>query len=154
MNNIKSLSLKWSVSRAQDTYGYNVVKLIDNDTGEAFKTCGGGYDMVGTVLADWVEKNYQTELMQKAALAHTHYNEACTVEKFRKEASGFYGMTANYKKDIGLSSVTLDGGCGISSIERILKEVLGLTLERIYSRDRKGRVKDTIGFYVYPNEVA
>lgn len=150
MNNTRHLTVKWSVSRGRDTYGYNICKVIDNDTGEQFKTCGGGYDMLGTVLADWVEKNYQAEIMQNAEKAYYHYNEVRVVEKLRKEDTGFYGMTANYKKDVGLSSVTLDGGCGISSIERIIKEVLGLTLERIYSYDRKGRVKDVIGFCVYP----
>ena len=153
MKNTKHLTVKWSTSRGRDTYGYNICKVIDNSSeGKVYKCIGGGYDMLGTSLAQWVQETYQTELMQNAEKSYLHFNEFCIVEKFRKEGSGFYGMQANYKKDIGLTSITLDGGCGINSIERIIKEVLGLTLERIYNYDRKGRVKDVIGFYVYPTE--
>ena len=153
MNNIKHLTVKWSISRGQETYGYNICKVIDNSTnGKVYKCTGSGYDMLGTSLAQWVQDVYQPELMSSSEKAYNHYNNACSVGKFRKEESGFYGMTAVYEKDGGLSNVTLDGGCGINSIERVIKEVLNLTLERVYSYDRKGRVKEVIGFYVYPTE--
>lgn len=152
MKNVKSLSVKWSVSKAQNTYGYNICTVINDDNGERFKCLGGGYDMLGTSLANFIRKEYQTELMQSAEKAYSHYNNACEVEKVRNDKDGYYGMTAIYEKDLGLSKVTLDGGCGINSIERIINDVLGLTLERVYSRDRKGRVKNVIGFYLYPTE--
>ena len=149
MKNVKSLSVKWSVSKAQDTYGYNICTVINNDNGERFKCLGGGgYDMLGTSLAKFIEKEYQTELMQNSNKAYTLYVDHA-LQPNNKD--GFYGMVHS-RNDEHYSYVSLDGACGINSIERIINDVLGLTLERVYSYDRKGRVKDVIGFYLYPTE--
>lgn len=48
------LALKWTVSRARDTHGYNVVTLTDTSTDRSFRAIGGGYDMEGTVFAEWL----------------------------------------------------------------------------------------------------
>lgn len=146
MKNVKSLSVKWSVSKAQDTYGYDICTVINNDNGERFKCLGGGYDMLGTSLANFIQKEYQTELMQNSDKAY--YLNGYPENIMSVEKQGFYGMTFNKLTN----SITLDGGCGINSIERIINDVLGLTLERVYSYDSKGRVKDVIGFYLYPTE--
>lgn len=47
-NTIKELEFKWSVSRARDTFGYNICSLwIHTDAGreKVASACGGGYDM-------------------------------------------------------------------------------------------------------------
>lgn len=150
MNNIKSLSVKWSVSKAQDTYGYNICTVVNDDNGERFKCLGGGYDMLGTSLANFIEKEYQAELIAKHDQAYAKYVDSKRLDDGTNK-QGFYGMTAHIKSG-ECYKVSLDGACGINSIERIIKEVLGLTLERKYNYDRKGRVKDTIGFYLYPTE--
>lgn len=149
LDKIKSLTVKWSISKAQDTYGYNICSVINDDTGERFKCLGGGYDMLGTSLANFIQQEYQAELIANADKAWDNVQQRVYISNSNRE--GFYGMTAHYQNDIVIH-VTLDGGCGINSIERIIKDVLGLTLERKYSRDRKGRVKDVIGFYLYPTE--
>lgn len=146
MKNTKSLSVKWTSSKAQDTYGYNICTVINDGNGERFKCLGGGYDMLGTSLANFIQKEYQTELMQNSDKAY--YLNGYPENIMSVEKQGFYGMTFNKLKN----SITLDGACGISSIERLINEVLGLTLERVHSRDRKGRIKDLIGFYLYPTE--
>lgn len=148
LDKIKSLTVKWSISKAQDTYGYNICTVVNDDNGERFKCLGGGYDMLGTSLANFIEKEYQAELLKNANKAYTIYNKKAGMWVASDHNKYFYGMSYNSDKNI----INLDGGCGINSIERIIKEVLGLTLERKYSYDRKGRVKDTIGFYLYPTE--
>lgn len=147
MNNTKHLTVKWSVSRGRDTYGYNICKVIDNSSeGKVYKCMGGGYDMLGTSLAQWVQDVYQPELMLNKRKAYTIFNKQAGMWVASDHNKYFYGMSYDSDKDC----VALDGACGINSIERIIKEVLGLTLERIYNYDRKGHVKDVIGFYVYP----
>ena len=149
LDKIKSLTVKWTISKAQNTYGYNICTVINDDNGERFKCLGGGYDMLGTSLANFIEKEYQNQLYQNADKAYSLRGYPENIQDRAKQ--GFYGMTAHYQNGL-VTHVTLDGGCGINSIERIIKEVLGLTLERKYSYDRKGRVKDTVGFYLYPSE--
>ena len=149
LDKIKSLTVKWTISRAQDTYGYNICTVINDDNGERFKCLGGGYDMLGTSLANFIQKEYQSELMQNSGKAYSLRGHPENIQDTTKQ--GFYGMTSHYQNGL-VTHITLDGGCGINSIERIIKEVLGLTLERKYSYDRKGRVKDTVGFYLYPTE--
>ena len=149
LDKIKSLTVKWSVSKAQNTYSYNICTVINDDNGERFKCLGGGYDMLGTSLANFIEKEYQAELMQNSGKAYSLQGYPENIQDASKQ--GFYGMTAHYQNGL-VTHITLDGASGINSIERIIKEVLGLTLERKYSYDRKGRVKDTIGFYLYPTE--
>jgi hypothetical protein len=53
--NSTHLNISWSVSRGQDTYGYNICRLDDTRTGKRYHLNGGGYDMIGTVLGDWLE---------------------------------------------------------------------------------------------------
>lgn len=57
----KTLEFKWTTSRARDTYGYNVCTLYVNGRKVA-RTCGGGYDMKGTVLGDFIAKHYADRL--------------------------------------------------------------------------------------------
>lgn len=86
--------------------------------------------------------------MQNKSKAYTIFNKKVGMWVASDHNKYFYGMSFNSDTD----KVSLDGACGINSIERIIKDALGLTLERKYSRDRKGRVKDVIGFYLYPTE--
>ena len=56
------LALSWGVSRGRETYGYSIRRLTDTDTGRVYRTCGGGYDMTGTVLGKWLADRYAAEL--------------------------------------------------------------------------------------------
>jgi len=44
---------KWTVSRGRDTYGYNICTLYI-DGKKAARCNGGGYDMQGTCLGNWL----------------------------------------------------------------------------------------------------
>lgn len=60
------LEFKWTVSRGRDSYGYNICTLrVD---GQKVSSCnGGGYDMKGTSLGDWVARAFTAELLKLKA---------------------------------------------------------------------------------------
>lgn len=113
------LTLSWSTSRGVNSYGWNICRLDDNYTGKRFRTCGGGYDMVGSVLGQWLTERYQDRL---ETIAH--------------DAQSFSGM----RRCKQTGRVVLDGGCGVESMRRIA-EAIGLTLHPV--ANRRGQ---TIGF--------
>lgn len=62
MNATRYLEFKWTVSRGRDTYGYNICTLYVD--GEKVARCnGGGYDMAGTCLGDFVARQYADRLL-------------------------------------------------------------------------------------------
>lgn len=109
------LPLSWSVSKGRDTYGYNICRL-DGDT-KRYRCSGGGYDMVGTVVGQWLEDVHQSRLQ----LLATHGPQGAPV----LEDCG-YGV-AGYKRRADLYGLVfdpkgrarLDGACGIESIIKV-----------------------------------
>lgn len=131
-----TLTERWTTSRAADTYGYNLTTLTDHDTGKRYRTCGGGYDMAGTVLGHWLADRYQAELValvasRAAALVDCGYS----VPGYRK-LPDLSGLTV--RPD---GRVELDGACGLSSMERIA-EAIGLTVRQFGRRRRGGWERD------------
>lgn len=109
---VYTLEFKWSVSRGQHTYGHNICSLYVN--GKKVSACtGGGYDMQGTVFGDWIEKEFQNEIK-------------------KLDPDEYYGMRIYDNK------VTIDGACGFSSVESIVK-ALGykVRFEQSTSRNRQ-----------------
>lgn len=106
---IRNLSLKWTVSRGRDTYGYNIVTLTDQATGKKYRTNGGGYDMQGTVFSSWMGDNYR--------------------ERYKSlDTSSFYGL---YHAEDG--HYYTNGACGLNCMLRIAKAI-GLDYQEVYSR--------------------
>ena len=122
-NQINKLTISWSVSKGQYTYGYNICRLDDRNNGKRFRCMGGGYDMIGTVFGEWLQHYYQPELL-------------------KIKDGGFYGMKYLANKN----KVSIDGACGIESMIRIA-EAIGLEVERDYIA--KGRRRgETIGWFI------
>ena len=126
MFNVKTdyLALGRSTSRGRDTYGYNICRLDVRSTNTRFRCMGGGYDMEGTVVGEWIETAYQNRLLT-----------------LNLDAQKLYGA-----KRINFTGaqekVYIDGACGIESVLRIA-EAIGICMSRTY--DRKGR---TTGYLV------
>ena len=150
----RTLSISWSTSRGVDTYGYNICRLDDNRTGKRYRTCGGGYDMVGTVIGEWLADVYQSELQAIGHRAGSYYSKADGYQSHRiadggslpygrPDPSKLYGMTRN--DDTG--RVTLDGACGTSTMIAIA-EAIGLRFS--WFGNRKGH---TLGYFVSPAAV-
>lgn len=150
------LALSWSTSRGRDTYGYNICKLTDGHN--KYSTCGGGYDMTGTVFAQYLEANFQDRLKRLHKRAGSEYRGVAGSYKAREGKHAyalygrnekrkvypglFYGMTAHYDPKGKLQKITLDGACGLSSMETI---ATAIGLEVKTTGNRKGH---TTGFIV------
>lgn len=113
---IKNLSLKWTVSRGRDTYGYNIVTLTDQVAGKKYRTMGGNYDMQGTVFSNWMDDNYRERYKTLADKVSS------------LGVSSFYGL---YVGSDG--HMYTDGACGLNCMLRIAKAI-GLDCQEVYSR--------------------
>ena len=109
------LALSWSISRSRDTYGYNICRLDDTTTGKRYRCSGGGYDMTGTVLADWLTDVCQSELQALAPRAGAWYSKANGYRTNPDRLNGLYGLSIN--EDTGTASI--NGACGVRSVEMI-----------------------------------
>ena len=130
-----NLKFKWTVSKAVNTYGYNICSLFVN--GQKVSSCnGGGYDMQGTCLGDWIEREFENELLQLKdkfyGLTFHNPNWQPSKEIIKKEEEGksfgleryqdFYKQSSDLPTEKHTIPV-IDGACGVNSVEKILKAV-------------------------------
>jgi hypothetical protein len=135
------LEFKWSTSRAPD--GYNICTLWHR--GERLAHCtGGGYDMAGTALGDWMEAQFQSELMALAGRSKIdrYHQDTQTWERPEPKSqwqsgSQFYGLT-HYHQAGQPVRVSLDGACGWESMRTIL-QALGWDV-RFITENRHAKV--------------
>jgi hypothetical protein len=122
------LQLKWGTSRGRDTYGYTICSLYVD--GQKVASCnGGGYDMRGAVLGDWIAREFQTELV--TLLAPKACRTVYTDEKGKwlgdqafHKGRDFYGLTAAYcRETASYVRASLDGACGWESMRKILNAI-------------------------------
>ena len=140
--NATQLNISWSVSRGQDTYGYNICRLDDIRTGKRYRTCGGGYDMIGSVLGDWLEDRFQEELRALVAdLPKQKYGGTSYMQISEEINPKYYGLTISPD-----GKVCLDGACGVSSMQQIGR-ALGLKFQ--WLGNRKGH---TTGYFISKEE--
>lgn len=143
--NTQFLSITWSTSRGADTYGYNICKLSAGYRGQVFRTCGGGYARVGTVVGDWLAANYQDRLLTLKEQAQAYvtpdgkYLSRTDDGTVRGRHVGTYGMCwhqavpAQGRKRAQPERVTLDGACGINCMQDIAKAI-GLSMSAAVNR--------------------
>ena len=112
------------VSRGRDTYGYNMVTLSSN-TGKKFRAMGGGYDMHGQVLGEYVQFYASPALARAVADADDTLPVTVTPD----------------------DKVIVLGASGETSVMRLMR-ALGWEVSAIRSFDRKGRVKAIIGYNI------
>jgi hypothetical protein len=126
-NEIYNCEISWGTSRGVDTYGYNICRL-KQDRG-LWRTIGGGYDMVGTVVGDWFTEVHQEAL---AALIESHKDELVDcgycVEGYLK-IPAFYGLTVSPD-----GKISLDGACGINCMESVMK-ACGFEVEHVVNNE-------------------
>jgi hypothetical protein len=133
------LKLSWSVSRGRDTYGYNIARL--DSSAKRYRCSGGGYDMVGTVLGQYLEAEHQERLQLlkeggpdgKPCLVDCGY----TVPGYMKRED-IYGLTFDPK-----GRARVDGACGRETVKRIA-EIVGIRITEDYNR----RQNKTNGFFI------
>ena len=64
-----TILFSYGVSRGRDTYGYNTVTLTSSAQGKKFRCMGGGYDMHGQVLGEYVQYCATQEQLRAAVSA-------------------------------------------------------------------------------------
>jgi len=128
-----SLHFRWTISRGRDTEGYNICTLYAN--GKKAAHCnGGGYDMRGTCLADWLASECPGGIKRLPA----NYGSSDYDNGYY---GGYYGLHhrntktgKRQRRNTGPHcQTTLDGACGWESISRIMDR-LGYQLQ--YCRTR------------------
>ena len=135
------LAISWGVSRGRDTYGYNICRGDSLHTGIRYRTMGCGYDMIGTVLGDYLQDAIQPELQalvtdRCADLVDCGYSVAGYLK-----LPELYGLTV-CKSGAASIVVTLDGVCGRDAMIRIA-EACGYDVTS--TCNRKGHV---IGYFI------
>jgi hypothetical protein len=120
---IKTLNFKWTISKARNTYGYNICTLKDSRGNKISSTCGGGYDMKGTCLGDFINTYFYDEIR-------------------KLNSADFYGLKHYGKKYRRLKHASkhgksyVDGGCGFSTMESILNKI-GFKLSFVLENNNK-----------------
>jgi len=106
------LQFKWTTSRGRDTYGYNISSLYVN--GHKVASCnGGGYDMQGTCLGDFLSANFQDELKKlHSGLFYGLFHSLNSFKKFK-----------NMKHSSKNTKTYCDGGCGWNSMINIANAI-------------------------------
>ncbi len=140
------LHYKRGTSRGYTTYGYTLISLTDSETGKKYRTNGGGYDMLGTVLAGWMSETLQTELKTYlTGLGMT--NDDGVYSGKEADAKGWpYGSYINKSGKAGF-----DGACGVNLVESLI-QTLGCDIKPLYEpkgRDPKGKF---LGYLISPKE--
>lgn len=111
------LAFTYGTSRAEATYGYGLVTLTGVVGNESkYRECGGGYDMIGSAMGQFIQDQFGEALMELTG-----------------QCENFYGFFFRNGK------IKVDGGCGADCMEKILKNLLGYEISYEYKRDRKGR---------------
>jgi len=140
--NIEYIGISWGISRGMDTYGWNICRASSRQSGKVYRTCGGGYDMVGTVIADWFEAEHQNELLELVKSRQDQLTDAGYTVSGYKYINGLCGLVV--RPD---GSVSLDGGCGIESILRIIN-ACGYDTQRDYKKNDRTRKFATLGYWI------
>jgi hypothetical protein len=141
------LSVTYGISRAQDTYGYNRVQIMDTETGKRFSACGGGYDMTGDCFGQWLQHTHQSLLLAYSDMAHDICEQMEQGKPWTRQTNrqGLYGMTLNTR--LGVQDVSLDGGCGLDCMIKIARAI-GLSVDAMKTFNRRGQCTGVAGYRI------
>jgi len=103
--------VRWTTSKGRDTYGYNICSMLI-DGNKEFSCNGGGYDMTGTVWADFIKSRFLGKL--KKLNASKFYGLRFYNTKRQKCQNTWTGEHVN---------VSLDGACGMMPMETIMDKL-------------------------------
>ena len=120
-----TILFSYGTSRGRDTYGYNIVTLTSSAQGKKFRCMGGGYDMHGQVLGEYVQY-------------------CATQEQLRAAVSADDSLPVTV---LHTGCAVVVGASGEASVLRLMRAI-GWEVKAIHSFDRQGRVKATIGYNI------
>lgn len=128
------LEVRWTISRAADTAGYNICTIWHGRT--RYACSGGGYDMLGTSFGRWLMANYAERLKSLVP-----YDEAYSMRTY--EDYGYQPRQENYGLFCRDGNWCVDGACGLECMISLARKI-GLEVKTLYSLRRNC----TIGFTV------
>lgn len=118
-----TLEFKWTTSKARDSYGYTICSLWIS--GRKVAWCdGGGYDMIGAALAEWIQAAFHEELKKLKA--------------DKRLGLSFCGPEPGYKNHKTWrsgDSIEISNYIGIGTMIKLLR-ALGHNLESLYSNTK------------------
>jgi len=116
--------------RYSDGVNGNIVKVVDKrgDIIKGVRCTGGGYDMTGTCLGEFIEQCFPEQIKRLDSREFYGVGHWNTKTKRRQ-----YRSSENTRS-------TLDGACGMSSMRDILRKI-GFKLE--YINETRGKVDTT-----------
>ena len=120
-----TILFSYGTSRGRDTYGYNIVTLTSSAQGKKFRCMGGGYDMHGQVLGEYVQY-------------------CATQEQLRAAVSADDSLPVTV---LHTGCAVVVGASGEAGVLRLMRAI-GWEVKAIHSFDRQGRVKATIGYNI------
>ena len=126
--------------RYSDGVNGNIVKVVDKrgDIIKGVRCTGGGYDMTGTCLGQFIEQNFPNEIRRldpREFYGIKHYNMGSV------RGGRFYRPRERYQVRQSKNTRTIiDGACGMESMRKILEQI-GFKLE--YVHETRGRVDTT-----------
>jgi hypothetical protein len=113
-----------------------LASLKDTKTGKFYRASGGGYDMRGTVLGEWLNDVFKEELKTIAPKAMAKFSKKTGLVHAERPQGGYYDRdkifygTYAYYDDLGnLEKVVMDGSCGESEVLALAKQI-GLDVEK------------------------
>lgn len=120
---LKTLDFKWTISKGVNTYGYKICTLKNFRNEKIASTCGGGYDMQGTVLGEMINKFFPNELKKLVANSGS-----------LDTPSGFYGLSHHnpkaktskrrfLKRANKNTESYVNGSCGFEAMRTILDKI-------------------------------
>lgn len=144
-----TLTVRFGTSKGADTYGYTTCTASVD--GKRLGSCnGGGYDLEGTAVAEAVSRLFPADVVRVAQKdAQATWNRTTGKREDRRHGNGspegLYGLTL-IKEDGKPDRATIDGGCGLDCVWRILK-AMGYGREFVYGNSRTNvyRIVPTIG---------
>jgi hypothetical protein len=123
------LSFSWSISRSEDYYGQNRLKLTTWDN-KKYVTVGGGYSLEDTVLVEWLNDICQAEdAQQRLAEIYQSRDSELGYDLVRPSSDGYY----------------IKEGKGTIYIHNLMN-ALGMKFEEEFSSKRKNNYKT--GYYI------
>jgi hypothetical protein len=116
--------------RYSDGVNGNIVKVVDKrgDIIKGVRCTGGGYDMTGTCLGQFIEQNFPEQIKRldsREFYGVGHWNTKTKRRQYRSSEN---------------TRTTIDGACGMSSMQDILKKI-GFKMQ--YINETRGKVDTT-----------
>lgn len=121
----KRVTVRYGTSRGRDTYGYTTCTLSVAGKGRRGHCSGGGYSLIGTVIGEWLERDFseQLKMLNFGKLRKIGY-ELCGIRFIDQNT----GKSVNQWKDG--CTISINGIVGDSCMKEIL-QCLGYCLEYV-----------------------